>query len=191
MVKKIKLSDPFIDSKEEKILKQILYSHSWASGSGIGKVQKFEQSFMDYIGSDTCIAVNSGSSALNLALSLDDIKNKEVIVPSLTFVSTINAIIQNGGIPVFVDVDPYSLCMDFSKIKELISKKTRIILPVHFGGLSCNLDEIRKICNDYHLTMIEDAAHASGTSYKGKKIGSHGMAVCFSSIKTSVLALVE
>ena len=180
MIKQIKLFDPFIDTKEERIVKEILYSRFWASGSGTDKVKKFEQSFTNYVGSDDCIAVNNGSSALNLALSLHDIKNKEVIVPSLTFVSTVNAIIQNGGIPIFVDVIPNTLCIDYSKIKKLISKKTRVILPVHFGGMPCNLDEIVKICNEFNLVTIEDAAHAAGSSYNEKKIGSHSMAVCFS-----------
>lgn len=180
MIKQIKLFDPFIDTKEENTVKEILHSRFWASGSGTGKVKKFEQSFSKYVGSDECVAVNNGSSALNLALSLHDIKNKEVIVPSLTFVSTVNAIIQNGGIPIFIDVDSHTLCIDYSKIKKLISKRTRIILPVHFGGMPCNLDEISKICDEFNLVMIEDAAHAAGSSYNKKRIGSHSMSVCFS-----------
>ena len=177
---KIKLFDPFIDYKEEQIIKKVLKSHFWASGTGTGNVLKFERFFRKYIGSNDCIAVNSGTSALNLALSLQDIKNKEVILPSLTFVSTVNAVIINGGIPIFVDIDPKTLCLDHSKIKKLISKKTRVILPVHFAGMPCNLDQILKICRNNNLVLIEDAAHAAGSSYKKKKIGKHGMAVCFS-----------
>jgi len=120
---KIKLFDPFIDYKEEQIIKKVLKSHFWASGAGTGNVLKFERFFRKYIGSNDCIAVNSGTSALNLALSLQNIKNKEVIIPSLTFVSTVNAVIINGGIPIFVDIDPKTLCLDHSKIKKLISKK--------------------------------------------------------------------
>ena len=177
---KIKLFDPFIDYKEEQIIKKVLKSHFWASGTGTGNVLKFERFFRKYIGSNDCIAVNSGTSALNLALSLQNIKNKEVILPSLTFVSTVNAVIINGGIPIFVDIDPKTLCLDHSKIKKLISKKTGVILPVHFAGMPCNLDQISKICRNNNLVLVEDAAHAAGSSYKKKKIGKHGMAVCFS-----------
>ena len=109
-----------------------------------------------------------------------DIKNREVIVPSLTFVSTVNAIKQNGGIPIFIDIDPITLCIDVSKIEKLISKKTCMILPVHFGGMPCNLDPIKSICKDLKLVLVEDAAHAAGSVYKKKRIGSHGNLVCFS-----------
>ena len=88
MGKKIKLFDPSIGNKEQQVTQQVLKSHFWASGAGIGYVKKFEDSFKKYIGSDNCIAVNSGTAALNLALSLMDLKGKEVIVPSLTFVAT-------------------------------------------------------------------------------------------------------
>ena len=128
MVKRIKLFDPSIDSKEQNVVQSILQSHFWASGSGVGKVKKFEESFKNYIGSKNCIAVNNGSSALNLALSLQDIKNKEVIVPSLTFVSTVNAIKQNGGIPIFIDIDPVTLCIDVSKIEKLSKENLEPII---------------------------------------------------------------
>ena len=85
-MKKIKLFDPFIDKEEETAVLRVLKSHFWASGSGIGNVQKFENSFKKYINCDQCVAVNSGSAALHLALSLFDLKGKEVILPSLTFV---------------------------------------------------------------------------------------------------------
>ena len=98
----------------------------------------------------------------------------------MTFVATANAVIINGGKPVFVDVDPNTLNIDFEKIEDSISKKTKVILPVHFGGLPCALDKIHSIAKKYNIKIIEDAAHASGTRYKNKKIGSHGMAVCFS-----------
>jgi len=177
---KIKLFDPSTNSKEEKIVKEILQSHFWASGSGSGKVGEFEKLFKKFIGSKDCVAVNSGSSALNLALSLYNIQNKEVIVPSLTFVSTVNAIKQNGGIPIFADVDPITLCIDPFKIEKLITKKTKLVLPVHFGGMPCDLNKIHSICKIHKLKMVEDAAHAAGSSYKKKRIGSHRNSVCFS-----------
>ena len=180
MKRKIKLFDPSIGEEESKSLEHVLKSKLWASGTGQGKVLEFENKFREYVNSKTCIAVNSGTAALNLALSISDIKNKEVILPSMTFVATANAVIINGGKPVFVDVDPNTLNIDFEKIEDYISKKTKVILPVHFGGLPCALDKIHSIAKKYNIKIIEDAAHASGTRYKNKKIGSHGMAVCFS-----------
>ena len=138
---KIKLFDPYIDESENIAVKRVLQSHFWASGAGTGKVKIFENNFLKYINSKSCVAVNSGTAALNLALSIYDIKNKEVILPSLSFVATANAIIENGGIPKFVDIDEKTLCIDPKKILNSISHKTKIILPVHFGGFSSNLTE--------------------------------------------------
>jgi len=179
-MKKIKLFDPVIDENEIKKVVKTIKSKFWASGSGPGNVLKFENQFKKYVGSDDCIAVNSGTSALNLALSLIDIKNKEVILPSLSFVSTAHAILINGGIPVFVDVEPQTMCINPNEIQKSITAKTIAILPVHFGGFPCNLKDIQDIAKKHKLTIIEDAAHAAGTTYSKKKIGSHGTAVCFS-----------
>lgn len=179
-MKKIKLFDPVSGKEEQKIISDVLNSHSWASGAGTGYVKIFEKEFKNYIGSKSCVAVNSGTSALNLALSLTDINDKEVILPSLSFVSTAHSVIINGGKPVFVDVNPSTMCIDSDKIEKAITKNTRVVLPVHFGGLPCNLQKIKKISKDYNLILIEDAAHAAGTTYNNKKIGTHGDAVCFS-----------
>ena len=180
MKKKIKLFDPNIGKDEKQKISQVLESKFWASGSGTGNVLKFENQFKKYLSSDDCIAVNSGTSALNLALSLIDIKKKEVILPSLSFVSTAHAVIINGGIPVFVDIEPETMCIDPNEIQKTITPKTTAILPVHFGGFPCNLKDIQNIAEKHNLTIIEDAAHAAGATYNNKKIGSHGTAVCFS-----------
>ena len=180
MNKKIKLFDPFIDKSEEKSIIKVLQSKFWASGAGTNNVYKFENEFLKYIDSKSCVAVNSGTAALNLALSMYDIKNKEVIIPSLSFVSTANAVIENGGIPKFVDIDEKTLCMDPEKILKLITKKTKVILPVHFGGLSSNLKSILKISKEHKISVVEDAAHSAGASHLNKKIGNHGELVCFS-----------
>ena len=180
MKKKIKLFDPNIGKDEKQKISQVLESKFWASGSGTGNVLKFENQFKKYLGSDDCIAVNSGTSALNLALSLSNIKNKEVILPSLSFVSTAHAVIINGGIPVFVDIKPETMCIDPNEIEKSITPKTAAILPVHFGGFPCNLKDIQNIAEKHNLAIIEDAAHAAGATYNNKKIGSHGMSVCFS-----------
>jgi perosamine synthetase len=180
MKKKIKLFDPSIGLQEEKEIISVLKSGFWASGSGTGKVLQFETNFNKYTNSNDCVTVNSGTSALNLALSLFDIKNKEVILPSLSFVSTAHAILHNGGKPIFVDVDPNTLCIDPEQIKKHLTKKTKVILPVHFGGLPVNLKKINEICKERKIILVEDAAHAAGAKYMDKPIGSHGSAVCFS-----------
>ena len=179
-MKKIKLFDPVIGKNEENAIKKILHSHNWASGAGGGSVYEFEKKFSDFLGSKNCISVNSGTAALHLGLSLFDIKDKEVILPSLSFVSTAHAIIYNGGIPVFVDVDPKTLCIDPKEIEKAITKNTRVILPVHLGGIPCDLQKISKISKKFGLSIVEDAAHAAGAKYNGKKIGNHGNCVCFS-----------
>jgi len=180
MRKKIKLFDPLINQEEENAILKVLKSGFWASGAGTENVLKFENEFRKYIGSNDCISVNSGTAALHLALSLVDLRNKEVILPSLSFVSTAHSILYNGGKPIFVDVDPKTLCLDTDKAKKAITEKTRIILPVHFGGTVSHINEILELCQENNLILIEDAAHAAGASYGNKKIGSHGMAVCFS-----------
>ncbi|MGI0010515.1 MAG: DegT/DnrJ/EryC1/StrS family aminotransferase [Nitrosopumilaceae archaeon] len=180
MNKKIKLFDPIVSHKEEFAVKKVLKSNFWASGAGIGKVLEFETKFNKYIGSDHCVAVNNGTAALHLALSLVDIRNKEVILPSLSFVSTAHAVVYNGGKPVFVDVDPINLSIDPKMIHQSITKNTAVILPVHFGGMPCDLTEIIRLCKEHGSTLIEDAAHAAGATYKNTKIGNHGMATCFS-----------
>jgi perosamine synthetase len=189
MQKTIKLFDPNVGKDEEIALKKTFQSHFWSSGSGNGQVSKFENLYNKYLDSKECIAVNSGSAALHLALSLIDIKNKEVILPSLTFVATANAIVLNGGKPIFVDVDPQTLCIDPEIIRKKITKKTKIILPVHYAGLACDLDTINDLCKKFNLVMIEDAAHATGTLYKNKKIGTHGFAVCHSFNPTKNLVM--
>ena len=164
-MKKIKLFDPYVGDEEKASVERVLNSHFWASGAGTDSVNKFEQKFKKYVGSNECVAVNSGTAALNLALSLSDIKNKEVIVSSLTFVSTVNAIKLNQGKPIFCDVNPKTGCISIEDIKKKISKKTIAILPVHFGGLSCDLKNINDMCKSNKLHLIEDAAHAAGATF--------------------------
>ena len=180
MKKIIKLFDPSIGKEEEIAIKHVLTSKIWANGAGVGKVSEFESKFRKYTNSKNCVAVNSGTAALNLALSLYDIKDKEVILPSMTFVATANAVIMNGGKPVFIDIDKNTLNIDLEHLKSAITHKTKIILPVHFGGLSCEMDKIKSIAKKNNLKIIEDAAHAAGSKYKNAKIGSHGNVVCFS-----------
>ena len=180
MTHKIQLFKPFVNQDEERMMAKVFKSNFWASGSGMGYVKQFENLMKKYVGTNNCVAVSSGTAALNLALSAFDLHNKEVILPSLSFVSTAHAVILNGGIPIFADINPQTLCIDPNSIKKLISKKTKMIVPVHFGGLPADLHKIKRICKENNLHLVEDAAHASGSIYKKKKIGAHGDMVCFS-----------
>tara|TARA_B100000029_G_scaffold504981_1_gene584826 strand:- start:4128 stop:5213 length:1086 start_codon:yes stop_codon:yes gene_type:complete len=176
----IKLFEPHIDDSEKNSVLKTLDSKFWASGSGIGLVKKFENKFNNYINADTCIAVNSGTAALNIAVSLLDIKGGEVIIPSLSFVSTANCVLQNGGKPKFVDVNPKTLCIDDELVEKSLTNNTKAIIPVDFGGMPSITEKIWKLSREYKIPIIEDAAHAAGASYKKSKVGSRGFAVCFS-----------
>jgi len=176
----IKLFDPHITEDEVKAATSTIKSKFWASGNGVKHVEKFEKEFKKYTHSKSCIAVNNGTSALYLAFSLFDIKKREVLVPSLTFVSTISTIIQNGGKPVFVDIDPITFCLDPNDAEKKITKNTAAIVPVHFAGYAADLSHFKKIVKNHEIKIIEDAAHATGTKYNGKMIGSLSDATCFS-----------
>ncbi len=179
-MKKIKLFDPHIGQNEEKAITNTLYSKFWASGTGTGKVLEFEERFRKYTKALSCVTVSSGTAALHLALSLFDIKDKEVILPSLSFVSTAHAVLYNGGIPIFADVNKDTLCLDPESVRRKITKKTKIILPVHFAGFACDMKQFLEIKKENKINLIEDAAHAAGASYNNKKIGTIGDVTCFS-----------
>lgn len=152
----IKLYQPSIDQKERLAVNDVLVSGVWASGSNPIQVAEFEKEFGEYTKFNHVIAVNSGTAALHLALSYYDIKNKEVILPALSFVSTANAILYNGGIPVFADVLEETLCLDPMDVNEKFTDKTGMIIPVNFGGIQASE-------HFYHDTPIVcDSAHRVG-----------------------------
>ena len=149
---------------------------------GMGSLTKqFEDEIKKYIGVKNVIAVNTGTSALHIALDALNLKeDDEVIVPSLTFVASIQAIVACRAIPVFCDVYSNTLNMDMEDVKRKISKKTRAIMPVHYSGLPCKMDGLFEIAKNDKIYIVEDAAHSFGSIYKGKKIGSFGDLTCFS-----------
>ena len=123
---RIKLFDPIIGNEELEKISSVIKSGFWASGSGMGHVKEFEEKFTKYIGAKNSVAVNSGTAALHLALSLIDIKNKEVILPSLSFVSTAHAILYNGGKPVFADIDPKTLCLNPDDVSKKLLREPKL-----------------------------------------------------------------
>ncbi|WP_243370593.1 aminotransferase class I/II-fold pyridoxal phosphate-dependent enzyme [Geotalea sp. SG265] len=137
------------------------------------KVKRFEEEFKAYVGSPFAVPLSSATAGLHLTLLALKIQpGDEIITTPMTFASTVSMIILCGGKPVLVDIEPGTLNLDISKIREKITPRTRAIIPVHFAGQSCDMDPLFALAREFGLTIIEDAAHAAGTEYKGKRIGS-------------------
>lgn len=168
---------PYATGKEIEYLKEVLDSGWWGPGP---KTQQFEEECAGYIGTKYALGLNSATAALHLAFKCLDIKDKEVITPSMTFVSSNHAILYCGGIPVFCDIEPDTLNIDAGKIEELITDDTKAIQVVHYGGKACDMDKIISIARKHDLFVVEDCAHAFGGGYKDKKLGSIGDFGCFS-----------
>lgn len=149
-------------------------------GSG-PKTKEFEEKFISYVGSPYGVALNSASAAIHLALIASGIsKGDEVITPSFTFVATNHPILMLSGRPVFCDIDRKTLCADPKDIERKITKKTKAIIVVHYGGHPVDLDSIVKLCKEKNITLIEDCAHAAGSYYYGRHVGTLGDFGCFS-----------
>ncbi len=145
------------------------------------KTKRFEEQFAAYVKARYAVGLSSGTAALHLALlALNIGKGDEVITTPMTFVATVNAILYVGARPVLVDIKEDSLNIDPEKIKKAVSKKTKAIIPVHYAGQPCDMDEIMAIARKHRLSVIEDAAHAIETEYKDRKMGSIGDITCFS-----------
>ena len=156
------------------------------------KTLQFEQAFSDYIGCKYTVAVSSCTAALHLALAAYDIKaGDEVITTPMTFCATAEVIEYLQAKPVFVDIDPTNFNLDVNRIEEKINSRTRAIMPVHYGGIPCDLTRIYEIAGHYHLKIIEDAAHSAGTIYQNKKIGSFGYPAAFSFYPTKNMTTAE
>lgn len=174
----IPIAKPYIGEDEKRLISEVIDS-GWVS-QGL-KVKEFEERFAEYVGAKYAVATTSCTTALHAALSASGIgSGDEVIVPSLSFIATANAVVHCGATPVFVDIDAETCNMDAAKIEKAITQKTKIIMPVHQMGLPAEIDGIQKITERHGLKIIEDAACAIGSAYRGKKIGGHGNAACFS-----------
>ena len=172
------VSRPSIGQEELKEVEKV-FSTGWL---GLGStVFEFENKLKDYLGAKHAITVNTGTTALHIALDAFGIKDgDEVIVPSLTFCASIQVITALGARPVFCEINPDNLNIDVSDVKKKITKNTKAIMPVHYCGQASDMDALMEIGKKNNIVIIEDAAHAFGSSYKGKRIGSFGDATCFS-----------
>src|SRR3989344_5355252 len=174
----IPLTKPYFDVEEEKAVIDALRS-GWVTQGP--RVEEFEDSVKEFTGAKYAIATTSATTALFLSLyALGVQEGDEVLVPSFSFIASANVVVHTGATPVFVDIEEKTYNIDPAKLEEKITKKTRAIIPVDQVGLPADLDKIFKIAKKYKLHVVEDAACALGSIYKGRKIGSFGEAVCLS-----------
>lgn len=174
----IPISRPSVGEEELSEIRKV-FASAWL---GMGSlVFEFEKALQIFLQAKNVIAVNTGTSALHIALDALGLKKGDgILVPSLTYAATIQAVISCGAKPIFCDIQENTLNIDLEDLKRKIDVHVRVILPVHYGGLPCEMDEIMDIAFRHKITVVEDAAHAFGSTYKDKKIGSFGDITCFS-----------
>lgn len=161
----------------------------WAIGP---EIEEFENKIRDYVGCEYCATLNSGTSALHgIFLAYNFTKNDEIILPSFSFISTANSVLFVKSTPIFSDIEETNLGLDPTKLQSKINKNTKAVLPMDYGGLSCKIFDIKKICNDNNIALIEDAAESLGASVSGKKVGSVADASIFSFCGNKVLTTGE
>lgn len=186
----IPVAEPELGEEELANVVQAVKS-GWVSSQG-KFVRTFEEGFARYAGAKHGIATSNGTVALHLALTALGIgAGDEVLVPSLTFIATANAVVYTGARPVFIDSHPDYWCMDPDKLEEKITSRTRGIIPVHLYGHPCDIDPIMDVARRHDLWVVEDAAEAHGAAYKGRKVGSFGVIACFSFYGNKIITTGE
>lgn len=174
----IPITKPFVGKNEADSAYSTILSGWITQGP---KVEEFEDKFSSYVGAKHSVAVTSCTSALHLSLIVAGIKKEdEVICPSMSYIATANTIKYAGAKPIFAEVSKHSYNLDLDDVIKRITPKTKAIVLVHQMGKPAELEEFQKLCTEQNLLLIEDAACAIGSEYKGKKIGSHSNFVCFS-----------
>ncbi len=170
--------EPWIGEEELEEVVEVVRS-TWLTEAE--KTARFERDFAALAGTRHAIAVNNATGGLFVCLKAFDIgPGDEVIVPALTFIATVNSVIMAGATPILAEVDPDTFNLSPDAVERAIGPKTRAIMPVHLYGQSCDLDRLRSIADRHGLRLIEDAAQAVGTTYRGKHVGSVGDIACFS-----------
>src|SRR6266481_2636145 len=156
------------------------------------KTFEFEKEFAKYVGAQHAIAVSTGTAALHLSLEAAGVHpGDEVLLPTTTFTATAEAVAYLRALPVLVDIDPVTMNMDPEDAARRITPKTKAIVPVHFGGQPCDMEEIGKLAQAHDLRIIEDAAHALPSEYRGKRVGQISEFTCFSFYATKTLTTGE
>lgn len=185
----IPVSEPVLSGNEKRYVMDCIDSN-WISS--LGKyVERFEKNFAEFCGCKCGVAVANGTVALQLALTALGVKEGEVIVPSLTFVATANAVKYVGARPVFADSERETWCISPKDVKKKVTEKTKAIIPVHLYGHPADMDTINEIAKQHNLFVIEDAAEAHGALYKGRHVGSLGDVSCFSFYGNKIITTGE
>ncbi|MGA2935099.1 MAG: DegT/DnrJ/EryC1/StrS family aminotransferase [Methanomicrobiales archaeon] len=174
----IPVSRPSVGEEELAAVRKV-FASGWL---GLGAdVLEFEEAISQFLGASNVVCTNTGTTALHLALETLGIgPGDEVLVPSFTFVATVQAISATGARPVFCDIREEDLNLDVEDARRRLTPETRAILPVHYRGIPCDMDELQELAGERDLHIVEDAAHAFGSSYGGRPIGSFGEMACFS-----------
>jgi perosamine synthetase len=174
----IPVQRPYLGKEEVEAVAGVFDSR-WL---GMGQVTaEFEERLREFLGAAHVMAVNTGTSALHIALEVLDLQEgDEVILPSLTFVSAVQAVTAAGARPVFCEVKMETLNLDISDVERRITDKTKVIMPVHFAGLVCQMDEIMQMAAGRGIRVIDDAAHAFGSTYRQRPVGTLADMTCFS-----------
>jgi perosamine synthetase len=170
---KVPLYKIYTDNEDKKAVSKVIErGMSWAIGP---EIDQFETMLAKNVNRKFCIAFNSGTSALHASLLSLGIKaNDEVIVPSFTFIATPNSVLMVNAKPKFLDIEKTTLGLDPKLLESKINSKTKAIIPIHYAGLPCKIDEIKKIANKHKIALIEDAAESFGAKIKNKKVGTFG-----------------
>lgn len=156
------------------------------------KTFEFEKEFAKYVDAQHAVAVSTGTAALHLSLEAAGVRaDDEVLLPTTTFTATAEAVTYLGARPVLVDIDPVTMNIDAEDAARRITQKAKAIIPVHLGGQPCDMDEIQALARSHHLTVVEDAAHALPSEYKGKRVGRISEFTCFSFYATKTLTTGE
>ena len=175
--RRVPLSRPYIGEREEELVLEVLRSGQLSLGPTI---DRFEELFAERVGAPYAAAVSSGTAALHLLCHIAGVEDgDEVITSPISFVSTANCFIFEGGRPVFADVDPETLNLDPEMVEAAITERTKGIVAVDMFGYPCELDELQAIAERHGLWLIDDSCEALGTQYKGRPIGSHGISGAF------------
>jgi perosamine synthetase len=155
-------------------------------------VEQFEREYAAYCGTTEAVAVSNGTAALEVIYRAINVEGKDVVVPTNTFLSTANAVAFAGGRPVFADLDPSTLCIGLDDVERAITPRTAAVVVVHIAGLVCPvMDELRQLCRDRGIVLIEDAAHAHGATYKARRAGALADAGAFSFFPTKPMTTAE
>jgi len=171
---------PQYDDKERRALQDVLESRVWWRTPGT-KTLEFEKAFASYHGARHGLAVTNGTAALEVAMAaLGIAQGDEVIVPNFTFVATASAVLFANAVPVLVEVDPETYCLDPALTEAAITPRTKAIIAVHMGGHPADLDRLGELVKRRGIHLVEDSAHAHGSEWRGRKIGTFGTAATFS-----------